>query len=267
MNHSFRIWSLLLLLSLHLPGGSAEGGVAVVGSLVRTKAVNPGDTFEGIVLLRNTGSMTTEVHVSQTDYLFYSDGRDLYGEPGRSPRSNASWITVTPSQVSIASNETAEIVYRGKVPERKDLSGTYWSMLMVQPMAARGSVDGAGVHLQTVVRFGVQIVTEVGNAAGGTLRVMDKRLVRDAAKRLFQLDAENVGERVVIPSVWVDLYNRQGVSVGRFEGGRSRIYPACSARFRVDVSDVPPGEYTALVILDNGDDHVMGAQYQMAIPK
>ena len=121
--------------------------------------------------------------------------------------------------------------------------------------------------MQTVIRFGVQIVTEVGEGGNGTLHVTNKRLESNGPKRWFLLDAENTGNRVMVPAIWVELFNKEGISVGKFEGERSRIYPACSVRYHVDVTEVPPGQYTALVILDNGDDHVMGAQYEMAIPR
>jgi len=249
---------------------SATASVFVVGSLVRNKNVRPGETFEGLVLLRNTGSEPAEVKVSQTDYTFYADGRSRYGEPGTTPRSNARWISVAPSQLTIPEHETAGVSYRVSVPTQDNLSGTYWSMLMIEPVAspvARAANPDTGVHVQTVVRFGVQIATEVGDGGSGTLQVTNKRLWEDGPKRWFLLDAENAGNRVMIPAIWVELFNKEGISVGKFEGERSRIYPACSVRYHVDVSEVPPGQYTALVILDNGDDHVMGAQYEMAIPR
>lgn len=249
---------------------SATASVFVVGSLVRNKTVRPGETFEGMVLLKNTGNEPAEVKVSQTDYNFYADGRSLYAEPGTTPRSNARWISVAPSQVTVPAHETASVSYRVTVPTQDSLSGTYWSMLMIEPVAppvVPAVNRDAGIRVQTIVRFGVQIATEVGDRGSGTLQVTNKRLSLDGPKRWFLLDAENTGNRVMIPAIWVELFNKEGVSVGKFEGERSRIYPACSVRYHVDVSEVPPGRYTALVILDNGDDHVMGAQYEMAIPR
>ena len=223
-----------------------------------------------MVLLKNTGGEPAEVKMSQTDYVFHADGRDLYGEPGTTPRSNARWISVAPSQVTIPAHEIAGVSYRVTVPPQDDLAGTYWSMLMIEPVAlpvVRAANEDTGMRVQTIVRFAVQIVTEVGNGGGGTLRVTDKRLSLEGPKRLFLLDAENASDRVTIPAIWVELFNKEGISVGKFEGERLRVYPACSVRYHVDVSKVPPGQYTALVILDNGDDHVMGAQYDMAIPR
>jgi hypothetical protein len=121
------------------------------------------------------------------------------------------------------------------------------------------------VGLQTTIRFGVQIVTEIGSEGTRSLQILDKSLVKAGTKRAFHLDIGNNGERLLIPAVGVELFDGDGASIGRFDGGRTRIYPACSARSKIDLSDVPVGKYTAMVLLDSGGDQVMGAQYELAI--
>ena len=47
----------------------------------------------------------------------------------------------------------------------------------------------------------------------------------------------------------------------RFETDRKRLYPGTSVRYSVDLTEVASGSYQALVVVDNGDEHVFGAQY------
>ena len=84
-------------------------------------------------------------------------------------------------------------------------------------------------------------------------------------KRAFLLDIGNDGERLMVPMMTVELFDAQGATVGRFDAGRARIYPGCSVRAKADLTDVPPGKYTAMVLLDSGDAQVMGAQYDIKI--
>ncbi len=251
-------WAVLWLCSLAQTASLA--GVAVVGSLARSHNVQPGQSFEGIILVKNTGRESVEVRLSQTDYQFFADGRTRYDPPGSHPRSNADWLTVRPVRFSLGADETVSVSYKGVVPEKPDLAGTYWSIVMVEPLA-RSANNPTGLVVQTQVRFGVQLVTEVGDAPRGPIRVLDKKLIQ----KKLQLDLENSGVRLLIPSVWVELFNRQGQSVGKFEAGRSRIFPGCSVRYQVDLTDVPAGRYSALVIVDNGDENVMGAQYELEL--
>jgi len=65
------------------------------------------------------------------------------------------------------------------------------------------------------------------------------------------------------PSVHVDLFDEQGTQKGKFEGTQYRLYPGTSVRERILFDGVPGGTYTALVVIDDGDDDVFGAQYRL----
>ncbi|MGB8169939.1 MAG: hypothetical protein WCF18_20720 [Chthoniobacteraceae bacterium] len=263
-----RLLNFLLIACALTRSASAE--VVVVGGLTRTSTIKPGEAFEGVILLKNADRQPAEARVSQTDYLSYADGRNSYGEPGKAARSNAAWITVSPSRVKLAPGETQVVRYKGRAPADPDLHGTFWSMIMVEPNSApsitpEGKVNQVAVGLQTVIRFAIQIVTEIGHVGTRSLQVQDKRVVQVAGRRALQLDIANDGERLLVPAMTVELFDRQGASIGRFDAGRARIYPTCSVRAKVDLTDVPVGKYAAMVLLDSGEAQVLGAQYDLEI--
>lgn len=260
---------IINLLSL-LMTACAQAGIVVIGNLARSNTIKPGDSFEGVIFLKNTDPQPADVRVFQTDYLSHADGSNEYGDAGTTIRSNANWITITPTRLKLAAGETQPIRYKGKAPADLKLRGTFWSMIMVEPNSAPaiqpdGKTNQVAIGLQTTIRFGIQIVTEIGTGAPASLKVADKRLVRAGAKRALQLDIANDGERLLIPAVTVELFDQGGASIGRFDAGRARIYPTCSVRAGVDLTDVPLGKYTAMVLLDSGDAEVMGAQYELEI--
>jgi P pilus assembly chaperone PapD len=261
---------LLLILTTLALAHSARAGIVVVGNLARTSTIKPGEAFDGVILLKNNDKQSADVRVFQTDYLCYADGTNQYGDPGKTPRSNAGWITVTPSRVKLAPGETQPVRYKGTAPADPKLQGTFWSMIMVEPNSApaitpEGKIDQVTVGLQTKIRFAIQIVTEVGQSGIRSLQVQEKRIVQGEGKRALQLDIRNDGERLLVPMMTVELFDKAGASIGRFEAGRARIYPACSVRTRVDLTDVPAGKYAAMVLLDSGDAQVMGAQYDLEL--
>lgn len=260
----------LLALFLALIFSTAQAGVVIVGGLARTSTIKPGDAIEGVIILKNNDKQAADIRVWQTDYLYSADGRNDYGEPGKAPRSNAGWITVSPTRLKIGPGETLPVRYKGKAPADPKLHGTFWSMIMVEPNSApaitpEGKVNQVAVGLQTTIRFAIQIVTEVGQSGTRSLQVLDKCLVQGEGKRSLHLDIANDGERLLIPAMTVELFDKGGASVGRFDAGRSRIYPACSVRAKVDLTEVPCGKYVAMVLLDSGDAQVMGAQYDLEI--
>lgn len=249
---------------------SSEAGIAVIGNLARTATIKPGDNFDGVIFIKNNDKQPAEAEVSQSDYLCYADGTNDYGDPGKAPRSNAGWITVTPSRLKLAPGETVPVRYKGRAPADPKLSGTFWSMIIVSPASApaitpEGKVNQIAVGLQTTIRFAIQIVTEIGQTGTRSLTIQDKHIVKADGKVGLQLDVANDGERLLIPMMTVELFDKQGASIGRFDAGRARIYPACSVRAKVDLTDVPAGKYAAMVLLDSGDAQVMGAQYELEV--
>lgn len=250
-------------------------GILVIGGLSREKTVNRGEKYEGLIYLKNTGDRANEIKVYQTDYLFFDDGKNFYGDPGSNPRSNAQWLSLGPKRISIPSGDTVSVYYTVNVPNDPELTGSYWSMIMVEPIPetspestlenAKEEKQGIKFGVQTIIRYGIQIVTEIDDTGTSNIRLLNKKLIGPGGKKILQFDVENIGNRWLSPFVWAELYNKKGIYIGRFEGHRLRIYPGCSVRHRIDLTEVPKGEYKALVIVDNGDEKVFGAQYALEI--
>jgi hypothetical protein len=264
-----RLKTIIITVVLWNIGASAAcAGISVMGELTREKTVTVGKTYEGTILISNRGKTTQTARVYQNDYLFYADGTNVYGDPGTDPRSNAKWITYTPHSAEIPAQSSAEIHYTITVPDDLGLTGTYWSMLMVEgvnPDQQAVPEGNSKMALNQLVRYAVQIVTHIGASGEKKLEFKKAKLVRNAGKRMLEEDLENTGERWLTPVLWVELYDRSGVLTGRFPGGNSRIYPQTSARFRVDLSSVKEGDYKALIVADCGGEDVYGISSKLKI--
>jgi hypothetical protein len=252
------------------PTAVCRGAVAVA-ELSQERAAKPGDVYGAAITLRNRDEVPQAVRVYQADYLFFSDGRNVYGAPGSLDRSNADWITFSPRFLEVPPNGSATIEYAVSVPGNEALVGTYWSLIMVEELA-NGPLSGQSVRaegevhtgVRQVLRYGVQVVTHIGDTGTRVLRFADRALTATAdGRRTLRADVENTGERALRPYVWVELHDDTGGRLGRFQTDRKRLYPGTSARYTIDLSDVPGGSYQALVVVDNGDEHVFGAQYNL----
>jgi hypothetical protein len=263
---------LLVLLAVWLvaPGVRAQG-VGIDGDLTREDTVAAGETAGGSVILRNNSAKPQSVKVYQTDYMFFADGRVLYGEPGSTPRSNAKWLTISLHELVVPPNASATVTYTVQAPADPHLLGTYWSMLMFElvpedVLVPPTSGQGRGVGIRQITRYAVQIATHVGTGGRSELKFADQELVKGAdGVYSLRVDLENTGERWLRPSIWMEVFSATGQSLGRFQGAQVRLYPGCSAREDVKLSALAPGDYRALVVADNGDENVFGIQYELTI--
>lgn len=233
---------IIIIVAIFILSPLSIAQVAVIGELTHEKISQVGETYKGTITLSNASERPQEVKIYQSDYLFFSDGRHIYGEPGKDTRSNANWITFGPNHPVIMPRGSSEITYTVKVPDDKNLAGTYWSLIMVEAIpdnnpdiiqSAKGEVK---INMQTLLRYGIQIITHIGDTGNRELNFISTKLLKTGENNILQVDVGNNGERLLRPSLWVELYDKNGNNMGRFEGGKLRVYPNTTVRYKVDLS-------------------------------
>ncbi len=244
--------------------------LSVVGGLSREKTARPGDSYEGTIELRNDSGFACDVRVYQTDYSFLATGETFYLESGSSSRSNAPWISVGPHWLTVPGHGNASLHYAVEVPGDSMLAGSYWSIIMIEPSAlttqiVRDNQGGARIGVKTQLRYGVQVVTDVGTDGTREITFRDSKLVERDDLRVLEIDVENSGNTWMSPLFSIELYDEDGTHRHHFESQRQRIYPGCSVRHSVDLTEVPCGNYKVLAVVDNRDKSVFGAQYDLRI--
>ena len=265
---SFELWVLLAGCLVQ----SSTAQVSVIGELSQDRDAQPGTAYDGAVIVKNDGGTPAEVKIYQTDYLFSCQGTSTYGEPGTNPRSNAGWIRFSPSSVIIPPHATQPIAYTVTVPAdaaTRQLTGTFWSMLMIEGIA-QGSPESSmpgkkgEMGIRQTLRYGVQIATTIAHTGTKSVRYLQVKLVAGkTGGRALQIDIEDNGTLGFRPGVYVELFDAKGSSVGKFPGTSYRLYPGTSVRETIDVGSIVPGSYKALVVVDAGGEDVFGAQYSL----
>jgi hypothetical protein len=257
-------WPILLALVLPL---SAPAQVAVLGDLVHEKTASAGLTYEGVITVQNVGGDTREVRVYQNDYRYDAEGVKSYTEPGTAPRSNAKWINFTPRQFAIGPGEKSEIHYLVKVPADSSLQGTYWSMMLVEPVVEINpeSLKEGQIQFTERVRYGIHMITNIGSSGVKKLAFPNIRLIKTDTTRFLQIDIANTGDRRLYITLWTDLFDMQGRHVGKYSAEDDACYPGSSIRCKIDLAAVPPGTYKALIVADGGEEALFGVDYTIKL--
>jgi hypothetical protein len=264
--------AFLTMASYRAGGGSASGtivgttqplgGVVLSGDLTRVYELGPGGHAEGRLLLHNPTGETHNARIYQTDYLFTASGAAIYGEPGRSPRSTARWIELGEREAVLAPEETRAVPFKINVPTSSHLSGTYWSIIMVEPV---GDLPGPSsphtVTVRSIMRYGVQVVVQIGTIAQAKPSISHQAIVDDRGRHVLAFDLANDGERWLQPRIEVRLFDSQGHALPALSGRKARVYPGTSVHHAIELPTLPAGDYVALIVFDS-DDETYGAQYR-----
>ncbi|ATC63871.1 hypothetical protein CMV30_07875 [Nibricoccus aquaticus] len=238
--------------------------IIVSGELTREFQLAPASSAEGQLVLRNTSATPGRARIYQLDYSLDADAH-IYTDPGQLPRSNAPWIELGERQPELAPGETRIVPFKVSVPSDPSRSGTYWSMIMVEGLAADPQPENANaVSVRSVIRYGIQIITHVGGSASARPAISHQRIAAANDRHSVCFDLANTGDRWLRPKMELRLFDGSGRSLGVFPAPTTRVYPGASAPQKFDLPALPAGDYLALIVLDT-DDELYGAQYRFRL--
>ncbi len=255
----FLITGLFFTFSFLFLSNPVKASIVVVNGLSHLYEVVPGETYRGVIEIQNTKDTDQAVKLYQRDYHFVYTGESYYEEPGTIERSNAKWIDVSPSYLVLKPKEKKLIAYEIKVPSMIPLTGTFWSVIMVETEAPIDTDKlQSGLTIQTQLRYAIQIATTLGKTGERNLTFNNANVVKEDGQRMLAVDIENKGDFLFKPDVNVELYDQEGNPVGVLKTTRKKLYPKTSARFLFEMKDIPAGTYQALILADCGESDVFG---------
>ena len=241
--------------------------IAITNEMSHYDVSFPGQTVYGSIKIQNIGTKNERVSLYQKDYLYHADGSNIFGNPGLDARSNAKWVALSQNEVLIAPDKEVEIPYSIKIPSDATLKGAYWSLVMVQSVTNsvlnpdKPPENSLGV--QTGTRFGVQIITAIGDTGEGKITFSNPKIIHDDDTYGLQVDLENSGDRFLKAGIYVDLYSANGDYQGRFVGEKRSLLPGTSVRSSIMFPKKEAGRYKAQVVADCGGNDLFGVMYSL----
>lgn len=275
--HPHLLLPLILAGFLAMPSPEpAAAQVVILSPSTQEWTAGAGDGYEGRIRIRNPTAEPAELRLGQSDYHFSADGTNRFGDPDSEPRSNASWITLSATDIILAPGEEAELGYQLRVPDGDDaeLQGTYWSVIFVEwipPGDPESTLSGEGddeerLTIRTRIRHAIQVATHIGGTGRADLAFESPGLEHGEDGGVeFSVVVENRGSTGYRPNVSAAVFDADGNEVRTAEEARGLLYPGTSLRQRFSLGSLPSGTYTVLLLADAGADEVFGAQYALEL--
>ncbi len=258
---SFCLYFPVLLTSFFLLSTSSVfGGILILNGLSHIHEGQEGQTLKGQIVVRNAQSTEQDVKLYLRDYYFNANGESFFPEIATQPRSNAKWIDVSETYVTLNPMEERTIDYEISIPNGVEMDGTFWSVILVEGIVPPDpNMIERGLQVNTVMRYAVQVVTNLGETGSKELQFTNYDVEKKEDATSLLIEVENTGERLLIPELQVELYDASGSKIGIYNGGKKKLYPNTSQKFAIPIQDIPEGTYQALVLADSPDADIFGA--------
>ncbi len=249
---------ILMLTALSLLSATIQ----VQGELFVKNIALPGESYTGTLQIANPGERNERVQLTQVDYLYFADGNNVFHSPGTDPRSNAPWIQLAKDVVVVPPGMSVTVPYTVIVPSDPSLSGVYWSIVFVEaitdsllnPDLKEDEVAALSVNY----RFGVQIVTQIGQTGKPGLQFKDIQVATHSEEKTLTFSIENTGETQAAGSIYALLYSKTGSFLGRYDGRGIASFPGTSVARSISFPDLEPGSYRIQLLADIGKDKIFG---------
>ncbi len=245
-----------------------QAGIVVLNGLSHTHKVQTGKVYRGKISIENTGKQPQNVKLFLQDFSYQSNGTIQYSAPDSNIRTNTSWLRINTNLVHLKAKEKTEILYEITVPDKISGPGSYWSVIIVEPVEEIKPDDQIqGVSITSVIRYAVQIITDLDSEkAKPDLKFEGIKMEKENGKRLLNAAVANTGNLYCKPTVTVEIYNKSdGQKIGTFSSQAMGLLPQTSKLFPIDLEKVAAGKYNAVLIATDEDENAFALNVELEV--
>jgi hypothetical protein len=248
-----------------------QGQILVKSKLTQRYQLNPGSISEGKIIVKNNSKQKTLVRLYKRDYSFDYNGNNYYSKPGSNKRTNSEWIYLSKNEIKLLPLEEKIIKYMIKIPESKNYSGTYWSMIMVEQNSII-SDSNSNNHKQNIgfkqnIRYGVQIITNFSTNEKINLVYKDAEVKKVSSNTYkFKLAVLNNNIYLLDCSSKLILINRNTGNIkSEYVSKKRKLYPNTSIKIEKGFNLKENIPYKIVAITGNEKYGYHGKEYTVEV--
>jgi hypothetical protein len=243
----------LLFLFLVLSIQVSNANIVVLNGLTHVHQSASGQLITGIIKLKNAGESEQRVIIYFND-LFQECGKETVLTADDSHNNSIkSWLTTNVNEHVFLANEEYELIYTINVPNDVAIDGSYWGVLMVEiEKPIKEDELEYGVKLESKVRYGIQIIADINERTPSELEFYDIKIEEPDGNKLINVNLKNLGSFYVEPTLMLEVFNGNGEQAKKVEVKFKKVYPNSCKSFSLDISGLPKGAYTAVLVADYG---------------
>ncbi|WES96013.1 DUF3324 domain-containing protein [Chryseobacterium arthrosphaerae] len=259
---------ILLLIAFMLQFGFLHAGIVVLNGLTHSYKIENGKVYKGKVTIENTANTPQSVKLFLQDFTYHADGTIHYTALQTNQRTNGNWIKLNTNLVTLKAREKTEVLYEITVPDEVKSPGSYWSVIIVEPVDdIKPSDNKPGVNITSVIRYAIQVITDIETEkAKPELKFESVKVEKEEGKKTVKIAIANHGNLYCKPTASIEIYHRKtGEKVGTYSSLTMGLLPSTSKIFPIDISKLPPDKYTATIIATDEEDNAFALNVELEV--
>lgn len=259
---------ILLLITFMLQFAFLHAGIVVLNGHTHSYKIENGKVYKGKIAIENTSSTPQNVKLFLQDFTYHADGTFNYTELHTNNRTNGNWIKLNTNLVTLKGKEKTEVFYEITVPNQALDPGSYWSVIIVEPVDdIKPSDNKPGVNITSVVRYAVQVITDIETEkAKPDLKFENVKVEKEEGKQTVKIAIANNGNLYCRPTASIELYHRKtGKKIGTFSSLTMGLLPTTSKTFPIEISKVPPDQYTATIMATDEEENAFAINVELEV--
>lgn len=221
--------------------------------------VLPGTTESQVVRISNLSDKKIGFEAYLADWLRDSTGAHQYFKPDTLGRSCASWVKLDKNFIEVGPGESTELLVRLQGPDDPKLFNQMkWAMLFLQSVSEQDSANRNNKQFNTqireLLRVGIHIYQTPAAATSLSAKALTLKAVAGEANA-YDFYMENTGAVMLQCKVHMELTNIETGREIKLDRIEFPVFPDSKRKVRLVIpQDVPKGKYSALAILNIGED-------------
>ena len=215
----------------------------------------PGQTEAQVIHMTNGSGKKLQFRLYLNDWMRDSLGGHMYFRPDTLPQSASSWVTVDKNFIELEPGQNADIVVRLTLPNDVSLSEEMkWSMLFIESVEEQTQQDVEGAQVRNLLRLGIHIYQTPPTLTEKQVKVIDITRSREE-ENTWLLLCQNSGKIMVECNAYLELAALSDGKKTRIDVNEFPMFPGQRRYVSFKLPpDLPKGKYSALGVLDAGED-------------
>lgn len=219
----------------------------------------PAGTESQVIKINNLSDTKVSFQAYLADWLRDSTGAHHYYKPDTLDRSCASWITINKNFIEVEPGKSEELLVRLQAPSDTELfKRMKWAMLFLQSAEEQDSADRKNKQFNTKIKELLRVGIHIYQTPPAVTKMSAKAITLkpvDTEKNAYDFQMVNTGETMLQCKAQLALTNVETGKEIKLDKVEFPVFPDGKRTVRLVIPDsVPKGKYSALAILDIGED-------------